>query len=94
MVLSPWSRGGVVHDTVVDHTSILQFLELRFGVEAPLISPWRRERTGNLLDVLDLNTFDPTVPDLPAPTSPGPGVCWNGAWPGAPSPQSVPTTQT
>lgn len=93
MVLSPWSRGGIVHDTVVDHTSILQFLELRFGVEAPLISPWRRERTGNLLDTLDLSGFDPSVPDLPSIVPPpAGGICFAGAWPGAPSPQAMPTT--
>ena len=93
LVLSPWSRGGGVHDTVVDHTSILQFLELRFGVEAPLISPWRRERTSNLLDTLDLGSFDPSVPDLPAPTpAPANGICFDGAWPGAPSPQAPPPT--
>jgi phospholipase C len=95
LVLSPWSRGGIVHDTVVDHTSVLRFLELRFGVEAPLISPWRRERTGNLLDALDLASFDPTVPDLPAPTPPpSGGTCFAGAWPGAPSPQAPPPTST
>lgn len=93
MVLSPWSRGGVVHDTVVDHTSILQFLELRFGVEAPLISPWRRERTGDLFDALDFGSFDASVPDLPPP-SPAPAgtTCFDGVWPGAPSPQSPPAT--
>ena len=93
LVLSPWSRGGVVHDTVVDHTSILQFLELRFGVEAPLISPWRRARTSDLMSTLDLGTFDPSVPRLPDPSPVGPGLCWLGAWPGAPSPQAVPTPQ-
>ena len=93
LVVSPWSRGGRVHDTMVDHTSILQFLELRFGVEAPLISPWRRERTGNLLDTIDLTAFDPSVPDLPEPAAPPGGVCLYDTWPGAPSPQAPPTTR-
>jgi phospholipase C len=93
LVLSPWSRGGAVYDTVVDHTSILQFLELRFGVEAPLISPWRRERTSDLLGALDLDAFDPSVPDLPTPTpAPAGGICFDGAWPGAPAPQAPPPT--
>ena len=30
-VISPWSRGGWVNSQVFDHTSILQFLEKRFG---------------------------------------------------------------
>ena len=41
-VISPWSRGGWVNSQVFDHTSILQFLEKRFGVQEPNISPYRR----------------------------------------------------
>ena len=78
-----------MHDTVIDHTSVLQFFERRFGVEAPLISRWRRERTSDLVDALDLDSFDPHVPDLPAPTLPGPGTCGPEGWPGAPSPQTM-----
>jgi phospholipase C len=31
-VISPWSRGGWVNSQVFDHTSVLRFLEARFGV--------------------------------------------------------------
>ncbi len=47
-VISPWSRGGWVNSQVFDHTSILQFLEKRFGVQEPNISPYRRAVCGDL----------------------------------------------
>ncbi|MGT2490493.1 alkaline phosphatase family protein [Cupriavidus basilensis] len=31
-VVSPWSRGGWVNSQVFDHTSVLRFLEARFGI--------------------------------------------------------------
>jgi phospholipase C len=48
LVASPWSRGGLVSSQVYDHTSILRFLETRFGAEVPNLSAWRRETTGDL----------------------------------------------
>jgi phospholipase C len=48
MVVSPFSRGGLVCSDVFDHTSTLRFLETRFGVEVPNLSAWRRSVTGDL----------------------------------------------
>ena len=48
LVLSPFSRGGFLCSERFDHTSILRFLETRFGVEVPNLSQWRRENTGDL----------------------------------------------
>ncbi len=48
LVLSPFSRGGFLCSEQFDHTSILRFLETRFGVEVPNLSTWRRENTGDL----------------------------------------------
>jgi phospholipase C len=48
LVLSPFTRGGLVSSETYDHTSILRFLETRFGVEVPNLSEWRRETTGDL----------------------------------------------
>jgi phospholipase C len=48
LVVSPWSRGGLVSSQVYDHTSMLRFLETRFGAEVPNLSEWRRETTGDL----------------------------------------------
>lgn len=47
-VVSPWSRGGLVNSQVFDHTSVIRFLEARFGVREPNISPWRRAVCGDL----------------------------------------------
>jgi phospholipase C len=48
LVVSPFSRGGLVCSDVFDHTSTLRFLETRFGAEVPNLSAWRRAHTGDL----------------------------------------------
>jgi phospholipase C len=48
IVMSPFARGGFLCSDTFDHTSILQFLEKRFGVEVPNLSEWRRDNTGDL----------------------------------------------
>lgn len=52
-VVSPWSKGGHVASEVFDHTSILRFLEARFGVHEPNISAWRRAVCGDLTSCFD-----------------------------------------
>ncbi|QAY75814.1 phosphocholine-specific phospholipase C [Sphingosinicella sp. BN140058] len=52
-IVSPWSRGGWVNSEVFDHTSVLRFLERRFGVAEPNISPWRRAVCGDLTSAFD-----------------------------------------
>jgi len=52
-VVSPFSRGGFVNSQVFDHTSVLQFLEARFGVIETNITPWRRAVFGNLMSAFD-----------------------------------------
>ncbi|TYC89165.1 phospholipase C, phosphocholine-specific [Novosphingobium sp. BW1] len=53
LVVSPWSRGGWVNSEVHDHTSVIRFLEKRFGVMEPNITPWRRQVTGDLTSLFD-----------------------------------------
>jgi phospholipase C len=65
-VVSPWSRGGYVNSQVFDHTSVLQFIEQRFGVQEPNISPWRRTVCGDLTSSLDFSKSDATFPTLPS----------------------------
>ncbi len=48
IVVSPFSRGGLVCSDVFDHTSTLRFIETRFGVRVPNLSAWRRHVTGDL----------------------------------------------
>jgi phospholipase C len=68
-VVSPWSRGGWVNSQVFDHTSVLRFLEARFGVIETNISPYRRAVCGDLLSAFNfVNPNDPTVP-VPSTTA-------------------------
>ncbi|ALN90549.1 phosphocholine-specific phospholipase C [Lysobacter gummosus] len=65
-VISPWSRGGWINSQVFDHTSVIRFLEKRFGVVEPNISAWRRAVCGDLTTAF--NFFDPNhepIPSLP-----------------------------
>ncbi|GGO64979.1 phosphocholine-specific phospholipase C [Bowmanella pacifica] len=67
-VVSPWSRGGYVCSEVMDHTSVIRFLETRFGVMEPNISPWRRAVCGDFLSAFDFaNPNKASFPHLPAP---------------------------
>lgn len=63
LVLSPWTRGGWVCSEVFDHTSILRFLERRFGVAEPNISPWRRAVCGDLTSMFDFANPNAGRPD-------------------------------
>ena len=67
-VVSPWSRGGHVASEVFDHTSILRFLEARFGVHEPNISAWRRAVCGDLTSCFDFTATEKIdfLPPLPA----------------------------
>jgi phospholipase C len=67
-VISPWSRGGWVNSQVFDHTSVIRFVETRFGVREPNISPWRRAVCGDLTSALNFKTPNdkPFATGLPA----------------------------
>lgn len=65
-VVSPWSKGGWVSSQVFDHTSVAQFLERRFDLVVPAISPWHRAVSGDLTSAFDFATpNDPLFPALP-----------------------------
>jgi phospholipase C len=66
-VISPWSKGGWVCSQVFDHTSVGQFLEKRFGIVIPAISPWHRTVCGDLTAAFDFAMpNDPMIPSLPS----------------------------
>jgi phospholipase C len=68
IVISPWTTGGWVCSQTFDHTSVLQFLEARFGVAEPNISAWRRSVCGDLTSAFDFSLKpDPIVPELKLP---------------------------
>ncbi|MFJ3639184.1 phosphocholine-specific phospholipase C [Streptomyces sp. NPDC090108] len=66
LVLSPWSRGGYVCSETFDHTSIIRFIERRFGVREPNITPWRRTVCGDLTAAFDFSRKDTAPVTLPS----------------------------
>jgi phospholipase C len=65
VVCSPWTRGGYVCSQTYDHTSLIRFLERRFGVIEPQISAWRRKTCGDLWECFDFTRADTSFPHLP-----------------------------
>ncbi|WP_441251015.1 phosphocholine-specific phospholipase C [Kitasatospora sp. McL0602] len=65
IVVSPWTRGGYVNSQVFDHTSVIRFLEQRFGVKEPNISAWRRSVAGDLTSVFGFGAAASGFPALP-----------------------------
>ncbi|MGC1271523.1 MAG: phospholipase C, phosphocholine-specific, partial [Croceibacterium sp.] len=65
-VVSPWSKGGFVNSEVFDHTSVGRFLEKRFNLTIPAISPWHRAMCGDLTSCFDFSLeADAVFPKLP-----------------------------
>lgn len=62
LIISPWTKGGWVCSEVFDHTSIIRFLEKRFDVFEPNISPWRRALCGDLTSMFNFKTPDISWP--------------------------------
>jgi phospholipase C len=69
-VVSPWSKGGWVSSQVFDHTSMGMFLEKRFGITIPNISPWHRAVCGDLTSAFDFSRpGSAALPQLPDTSS-------------------------
>jgi phospholipase C len=71
LVVSPWSKGGWVNSQLFDHTSIIRFIERRFGTaQSPLgesnISPWRQAVCGDLHSAFDFSRPDASSVSLPS----------------------------
>jgi phospholipase C len=66
LAISPWSRGGYVCSEVFDHTSVIRFLEARFAVKEPNITPWRRAVCGDLTAAFDFAAHRSRKLDLPS----------------------------
>ncbi len=101
LVISPCSRGGFVSSDLFDHTSVLRFLETRFGAEVPNLSAWRRATVGDLTSAFNFSKPDISIPSLPTPTAPASSViqqCQNnlaGFTPYTlPTPQTMPTQES
>ena len=69
IVISPWSKGGWVNSEVFDHTSLIRFIEQRFGREypgivEPNITAWRRAVSGDLTSTLNFRSPNSAVVPL------------------------------
>jgi len=104
LMISPFSRGGQVCSEVFDHTSQLQLVAQRFGVEIPNVSAWRRAAVGDLTAALFAGRYESSVPNLPAAPLPAielTGACSlitedteaGGAAPSVPIDQTMPNQQ-
>jgi phospholipase C len=70
VLISPFTQGGTVCSDTFDHTSILQFLERRFGVAEPNISSWRRHTVGDLVSAVGCGSQpNYSFPKLPDPNA-------------------------
>src|SRR6202166_1850840 len=95
LIISPFSRGGFVSADLFDHTSVLRFLETRFGAEVPNLSAWRRATGGDLTSALNFQKPDQSIPNPPsrAPAIQQAIPQCVGKLAGT-TPYAVPTTQT
>jgi len=66
LLISPWTRGGYVTSQVFDHTSVIQFIEKRFGVTETNISPWRRTVCGDLTSAFNFENPNDLRVQLPS----------------------------
>jgi phospholipase C len=66
LIISPLTRGGFVSSDLFDHTSVLRFLETRFGAEVPNLSAWRRATVGDMTSAFNFKAPDTSIPNLPA----------------------------
>jgi phospholipase C len=66
LAISPWSKGGYVCSETFDHTSLIRFIEQRYGVNEPQITPWRRAVFGDLTSAFDFESASDTLPKLPS----------------------------
>jgi phospholipase C len=66
LAISPWSRGGYVCSQVFDHTSVIRFIETRFGVKEPNLTPWRRAICGDLTSAFDFASHSSRRLNLPS----------------------------
>jgi phospholipase C len=95
LIISPFSRGGLVSSGLFDHTSVLRFLETLFGAEVPNLSAWRRATVGDLTSALNFKSPDQSIPNLPSTLAAVPQIIQSCvANLGGTIPSTVPSSQT
>ena len=71
LVVSPWSKGGWVDSEIFDHTSVIRFIQKRFGtskapLKVPNITEWRSAVSGDLTSAFNFASPNGTVVALPS----------------------------
>jgi phospholipase C len=71
IVVSPWSKGGWVNSQLFDHTSLIRFIESRFGSQYPgiiegNITKWRRAVSGDLTSAFNFRSPNDATVQLPS----------------------------
>lgn len=95
LIISPFSRGGFVSSDLFDHTSVLRFLETRFGAEVPNLTNWRRSTVGDMATAFNFAKPDTSIPSLPSPLQAVPQILQQCATSlTGTTPYSVPDPQT
>ncbi|GJO52245.1 phospholipase C 4 [Mycobacterium marinum] len=69
IVISPFSRGGLMVHDVFDHTSQLKLISKRFSVPVPNLTPWRDSTVGDMTSAF--NFAVPPNPSRPNLSHPG-----------------------
>jgi phospholipase C len=72
IAISPWSKGGYVSSEVFDHTSLIRFVEKRFGnqfrgLNEPNITEWRSSVSGDLTSAFNFKS--PNSVSVPLPST-------------------------
>jgi len=97
ILISPFTRGGYLSSDTFDHTSILRFLETRFGVEVPNLNAWRRATCGDLTSAINFagrpSLVMPKLPDTAALLAAAQTECRTLPAPTVPRSQSMPTQE-
>jgi phospholipase C len=101
IVISPWSTGGWINSQVFDHTSLIRFIQARFGssgtqLNEKNITAWRSAVSDDLNSAFDFVRGAPAVIALPGTASYAPpdNQRHGGYLPSPPQQQAMPLQET
>lgn len=75
LIISPWSKRGVVESEIYDHTSILKMIEWRWNLRPLTV---RDSDANNIAEALDFDAPSLAAPRFSVPTGPFPQLCFSG----------------
>jgi phospholipase C len=70
IIVSPWTKGGYVCSEVFDHTSLIRFIDKRFGNQFGIakesnITAWRNVVCGDMTSAFNFENPNDAIPSLP-----------------------------